>query len=152
MLLARAVHTLRLQWDLSGQCWWSQSWFSAGLQVWLAQHCMSTGSWSGNFVLILKGLSGSVLPWWIRGRGCLLQEQLVWHHVMYFLCHTSLSYLLVDGLDIPAEGKRSIWHVIGLPAVRPDQQAFIVNQIPMSRLANYNLLTFAPPVSNPLIS
>lgn len=39
------------------QCWWSQSWFSAGLQVWLAQHCMSSGSQSGNSVVIIKGLS-----------------------------------------------------------------------------------------------
>lgn len=36
------------------QCWWSQSWFSASLQVWLAQHCLSTGSRSGNFVVIKK--------------------------------------------------------------------------------------------------
>lgn len=64
MLPARAVHSLRLRWDLSGlpktvlvipklvQC------KPVGFQ---AQHCMSTGSWSGNFVVILEGLSSSGL-------------------------------------------------------------------------------------------
>lgn len=71
---------------------------------------------------------------------------------MYFLCHASLSYLLVYGLDIPAQGKMSIWCVTGLHAMRQGQQGISLNQIPVDRLANYNLLTFAPPVSNPLIS
>lgn len=47
--------------DYQRQCWWSQSWFRSSLKVCLAQHCMSTGSQSGNFVDLLEGLSSSGL-------------------------------------------------------------------------------------------
>lgn len=131
------------------QCWWSQSSFSASLQVCLAQHWILVWKLCGH-IRRTKQLR-PLLHWWIRGCDCLQQEQLVWHQVMYFLCHTSLSYLLVGVLDIPGEGKMSIC-VAGLRAVRPGEQGISLNQITVNRLANYNLLTFAPPVSNHLIS
>lgn len=46
----------------------------------------------------------------------------------------------------------SIWCVTDLHAMKQDQQGISLNQIPVDRLASYNLLTFAPPMSNPLIS